>query len=118
MAVKKNKSITMEPPQFISLDEIVGIQYKCSNCGITLSVPRGKWNTIQYRCPCRECRSANGGNWVWLAEGKDEAKELMLLLMAITKLSELKQNGVGCTLTLAIRTNGNAKVGLLRQFPY
>jgi DNA replicative helicase MCM subunit Mcm2 (Cdc46/Mcm family) len=51
--------VTVENRRFIGLDAIIAIQYRCSNCKTTVTVPRDKWGDPPSSCPNPNCRTEN-----------------------------------------------------------
>jgi hypothetical protein len=51
--------MAIENRQFITLDEIVGIQYACKSCGASVSIPRKQWPMVQHDCPAH-CGDGSG----------------------------------------------------------
>jgi hypothetical protein len=93
--------MTSEERLFITLDEIIGVQYKCNKCGTTIIMPRDKWDFPQQRCPNSNCSPDVADAARWIGIESSDGRELQNLQKAIRALSALR--GVGCTLSLEIR---------------
>jgi len=96
--------MTAENRHFISLDEIVGLDFTCPKCGVRVSVPRlkGKWKTIPCGCP-GGCLTAQGGADVWFDPQGREYQLVKTLVNAVDGLLAAKEDGIGCSLRVEIR---------------
>lgn len=96
--------MTKENRQFINFDDIVGLQYRCKECGTSLTIPRERWGqgirTIYNDCPhCFKEAPSLPTDWVKRDTIDEEAlNQLIEAIKAVAKL-RLKH----CEIRLEIR---------------
>ena len=92
--------MAIENRQFITLDEIVGIQYACKSCGASVSIPRKQWPMVQHDCPAHcDDGSGVGKHAEWIERRGPEEQNVITLQRHI---NDVTQAEMGCTISFEI----------------
>ena len=116
--------MTIENRQFLSLDEIIAVHFRCSNkeCQARLALSPASWSKLPRHCP--SC----GGKW-WLGHTEPDSESienaLRSLQQSITILVEAQNNRVsyredsekyiGCDVTLEFDAFGLDAIGKAKE---
>jgi hypothetical protein len=90
--------------KLIGLDEIIGIQYECTQCHVKISFPRkaNKWKKVPTICP-HGCTTGHGGVDVLFGEDGIERKNVQFLVNAITAILAIEPSAIGCSIKLELQ---------------
>src|ERR1017187_911295 len=98
--------MTVEKRHLITLDEILGLEYECKECGATVTVPREKWGErIQHDCP--HCGIAPSRRTDWVRP--ESANEKMLLSLQRSIKEIIDSSDIGCNIRLEIKGDKDDK---------
>ena len=93
-----------ESRHFVTLDEIIGLEYTCSKCGVRVLVPRSKdkWKTVPCSCP-GGCITDRGGAESWFDPNSEDYERVQMLVNSINGLIAARANEIGCSLRIEVR---------------